>query len=417
MKKNSNLNQWFWKWHFIAGVISLPFILILAITGGIYLFKGDYEKSKQESIKTVAVVGNPISYQKQWELANKQMHKAPTAMVLSKNKGQATEFITGRFSHKKSLFINPYNSNVSGEISPKDSNMHTVRKIHGELLLGKFGTKIVELIASWMVVLIITGLYIWWPANGWNIKGFFIPRFKAGKQILYRDIHAITGFWFSALLLLVLAGGFPWTDVFGDNFKWIQKTTNTGFPSTWNGRQLQSTAVSKALTLDEMVDIAQNLNLEGEVQITLPQKTNSVFSISNTILRNLNAQKKYHFDLYTGKQILQHNWEDVGILMRGRMWVMAFHQGQFGTWNWCIMLGTAIALTIMCLSALISYLKRKRKNDWSIPKVPSTFSVSSFLIGIIIFLGIIFPLFGISLLALFAYKLIKNRLYPRTSIH
>lgn len=410
MKKNSNLNQWFWKWHFIAGVISLPFILILAITGGIYLFKGDYEKPKQESIKTVAVVGNPISYQKQWELAKKKIHKAPTAMVLSKNKEQATEFISGMFSHKKSLFINPYTGNVSGEISPHDSNMHTVRKLHGELLLGKFGTKIVELIASWMVVLIITGLYIWWPANGWNIKGFFIPRFKAGKRILYRDMHAITGFWFSALLLLVLAGGFPWTDVFGDNFKWVQKTTNTGFPSTWNGHQLQSKPDANVLTLDQMVVIAENLNLEGEVQITLPQKETSIFSVSNTILSNLSAQKKYHFDQFSGKQILKHNWEDVGFLIRGRMWVMAFHQGEFGAWNWWIMLSTAIALTVMCISGLISYLKRKRKGDWSIPNVPNTFKVGYILTAIIVLLGIVFPLFGLSLLLLFLFKFIRPKL-------
>ena len=36
--KNRQLNQWLWKWHFIAGLISLPFVALLAITGGIYLF-------------------------------------------------------------------------------------------------------------------------------------------------------------------------------------------------------------------------------------------------------------------------------------------------------------------------------------------------------------------------------------------
>jgi len=411
MKKNSNLNQWFWKWHFIAGVISLPFILILAVTGGIYLFKGDYEKPRQAHIKTVNAIGNPISYQEQWALAKKHMHKPPTAMVLPTSTTQATEFVTGRFSHKKSLFIDPYTATVSGKISPQSSIMYTIRKLHGELLLGTYGTKIVELIASWMIVLIITGLYIWWPANGWNLKGFFIPRFNAGKRILFRDIHAITGFWISGLLLLVLAGGLPWTDIFGDNFKWVQKTTNTGFPSTWSGHTLHSKpdVNVKALSLDEMVGIAKNLNLKGEVTLTLPQKETHVFSINNIIPNNLEAQKKYHFDQFSGKQILKHNWEDVGVLMRGRMWVMAFHQGEFGLWNWWLMLFVAIALATMSIAALFSYLKRKRKGDWSIPRVPDNFKIDYILTGIIVLLGIVFPLFGLSLVVLFAYRLIKRK--------
>ncbi len=42
-KKIKQLNKWMWKWHFIAGVILMPFILLLTITGTVYLFKGIYE--------------------------------------------------------------------------------------------------------------------------------------------------------------------------------------------------------------------------------------------------------------------------------------------------------------------------------------------------------------------------------------
>ena len=50
-------------------------------------------------------------------------------------------------------------------------------------------------------------------------------RLKQGKRILFRDLHTVLGFWVSLLLLLTLAGGFPWTDVFGANLKWVQKLT------------------------------------------------------------------------------------------------------------------------------------------------------------------------------------------------
>ena len=38
-----------------------------------------------------------------------------------------------------------------------------VRTIHGELLAGKSGSLLVELAASWAIVMLITGLVLWWP--------------------------------------------------------------------------------------------------------------------------------------------------------------------------------------------------------------------------------------------------------------
>jgi len=409
MKKNSKLNQWLWKWHFISGLVSLPFVLILSITGIIYLFKSDYETPKQKHIKEVIVQGDPISLQQQWEIANKNAIKKPNSIVISNVPDQATEFVSGRFGGKSSLFINPYTGKVSGEIISKQTDMYTVRKLHGELLMGKFGTKIIELIASWMIVLIITGLYVWWPSNGWKLKGYFIPRTHLDKRTFYRDIHAISGFWISILLLMILAGGFPWTDVFGGNFKQLQKITNTGYPVTWQGNQLQSSTLSTPLTLDQMVAKAEDLKLPGQVTLSFPKGPKGVFSITNVHPSDLSSQQKIHFDQYSGKVILKHRWEDVGILMRARMWFMAFHQGEFGIWNWLLILFTAVILTIMSVSAILSYLLRKRKNSLGIPKVPATFKVGYGIIGILILLSIIFPLLGISLLLIISIEYLTKK--------
>ncbi|MEC3906232.1 PepSY domain-containing protein [Tamlana sp. 2201CG12-4] len=406
--KNKKLNQWLWKWHFIAGLISLPFVLLLAITGGIYLFKDSYEAPKQTHIKTVKATGEAISYQGQWELAKSALKKAPNAIIVPTETDQATEFVSGRFSHKNSVFINPYSAEVSGYISPKDSGMHTVRKLHGELLMGKFGTKLIELIASWMFILIITGVYVFWPDKKQGIKAFFTIRFKQGKRILFRDLHTVFGFWISVLLLMTLAGGMPWTDVFGGNFKTLQKYTNTGFPKTWEGRGLNSDVTGTPLPLDAIVALAKTKNLEGKLSIGLPQNPKSVYIIYNETF-DLDQQKRFYIDQYSGKQIFQHHWEDVGILMRGRMWFMAFHQGQFGTWNFVLMLGVAVLLVFVAIIGLVSYLKRKEAGTWGTPKVPAKFKAGYGIIAIIILLGIIFPLFGFSAILITLVELLRGR--------
>lgn len=406
--KNVKLNAWLWKWHFIAGMISLPFIILLSITGGIYLFNADYEQEAKATMQKVVVTQNPIGFQEQLDLVSKHVGKKPASITIPTNKDEATEFVYGRFGKKKSVFVDPYKSSIVGNYAAKNTNMYKVRKLHGELLGGSFGTKIVELIASWMVVLILTGIFIWWPVRKWSLKGLFTYRTKLDKRTFFRDVHAVTGFWISIFLLLVLAGAFPWTDVVGDNFKWLQKVTNTGYPDTWTGRKLQSEVSKKTLSLDKMIEIAKSLELKGAVSVGIPKSPKSTFSISNKTI-DLDAQKKFHFDQYSGKQIVKNDWKDVGILMRGRMWLMAFHQGEFGAWNWWLMFLLAIILTIMSAAAIVSYLLRKRKDSWGIPKVPAKFKVGKGIIVLIIFLGILFPLFGASIVLIYLYEKIKDR--------
>ena len=406
--KNRKLNQWFWKWHFIAGIISLPFVLVLSITGAIYLFKSNVENEVINKVKQVEKSTNTkLSFGEQLVIAQAHETKRLNAMVVPTSDDESTEFVSGRFSHKKSVFINPNTGKVTGKFSPKDTWMYKVRKLHGELLGGKFGTKIVELVASWMVVLILTGLYIWFPFKR-GIKGILTIRFKEGRRTLFRDIHAVTGFWISILLLIVLAGGFPWTDVFGGNFKWVQKVTNTGYPKTWRGIGLESKIDGGTIFVDEMVRIAKAQNLSGEVSIGFPKSPKSTFTVSNKTFP-LSEQKMLHFDQYSGALVKAHNWSDVGILMRARMWVMAFHQGQFGGWNFWLMFAIATLLAIMSLAGLFSYLSRKPDGKIGVPSTPKNFSVGIPVIIIIGVLAIVFPLFGVSLLFIILYEQLKKR--------
>ena len=273
--------------------------MLLSITGAIYLFKDNVETPVKNNLKEITSTdGSKISYQQQLELVTKAIGKKPDGLIISNKKNTATEFVKGKFSHKKSIYINPYSKETTGVFSAKNTWMHSVRKLHGELLTGKVGTKIIELVASWVVVLILSGIYIFWPKDN-KFTSLFRIRFQKGKRILYRDIHSVLGFWISLLLLLVLAGGFPWTDVFGGNFKKIQYLTNTGFPMEWFGKGISSQVNESPLTLDEMVGIAKKQNLKGIVTIDLPKNKKAPFSVHNLTFP-LKEQQKIHFDQYNG---------------------------------------------------------------------------------------------------------------------
>ncbi len=51
----SSLYRAVWRWHFYAGLMVLPFMVLLAITGGLYLFHNEIDALWHRDLKQVAV--------------------------------------------------------------------------------------------------------------------------------------------------------------------------------------------------------------------------------------------------------------------------------------------------------------------------------------------------------------------------
>ena len=406
MQKSKTINRWFWKWHVIAGLISLPFMLILCVTGMLYLFKSHYNDMVYNEQRFVTVPNDKTvaSYDKQLSNVRKFTDGHVGQLVLAHEEHQASAF---RLHGKKGdhtrnfVYVDPYTAQVTGHVDQRHTLMYKIRKLHGELLLNTPGTYLIEIVASWFIVLILTGIYVWWPSKRFKdagLAGFFTIRTKKGKRTLYRDLHAVGGFWVSVFMLIILAGGMPWTDVFGSQLKWVQKETNTGYPKNWsNSRDLTSdlsqTQIRDSLSLDRMVAIAQAQDLKGQLTLKLPMNDEQVFSVSNHSFW-LRDQESIHFDQYSGEIVESYVWNDVGILMEARQVAMRLHQGEYGLANWIILLAIVLAFTVATAAGLVSYLLRRPKGRWGIPSVPEGFRVDYGLSAMVLLLGVVFPMFG-----------------------
>ena len=63
----TSLYQTVWRWHFYAGLIFLPFLLILAVTGGVYLFKPQIENHLYKDLYEVQAESKTVSPSVQFE--------------------------------------------------------------------------------------------------------------------------------------------------------------------------------------------------------------------------------------------------------------------------------------------------------------------------------------------------------------
>ena len=54
-----------WRWHFYAGVFAIPFVIILSITGAIYLFKPQIDAINDAPYRNLAITGQPATADQQ----------------------------------------------------------------------------------------------------------------------------------------------------------------------------------------------------------------------------------------------------------------------------------------------------------------------------------------------------------------
>jgi uncharacterized iron-regulated membrane protein len=211
-----------WRWHFYAGLLVLPIVAMLALTGAVYLFKPQIERWEERAYQGLptagaaapsAQVAAALASQPGARLANYRLpeYAGYAAMIHLALPGGAM----------RDVFVSPQGE-VLGSLDPETRVAEFIRTIHGTLLLGPRGSWLVELAASWAIVMILTGLVLWWP-RGRGAAGMIWPRLRSGARVFWRDLHAVTGFWVSGLALVLLFTGLPWADVWGGAFKALRE--------------------------------------------------------------------------------------------------------------------------------------------------------------------------------------------------
>ena len=443
--KNS-LYQSVWRWHFYAGIFFAPLIIFLAITGGIYLFKPQIENDMYHDLYYVQQGEQIISSTEQIDEVKKNYPNAEiTSFTPSSEVNRSSEVGIMDNGESVSLYVNPYNGDIIGRINEDDRFMASIKGLHnGELWGGTVGNWLVELAACWAIILIITGVYLWWPRNKKSLFGTLIPRIRLfkGKRLFWRDMHAVTAFWLSIFIVIQVFSGLMWSDVWGNmahrtvdpisgNPEGDQPWESYAFPKStiptkvladvpWAAENMpvpeSSPNGTKAISVDKVMQIAKAENVHSGYKIAFPSGNIGVYTIfldPADVYPNRPmpwTQQTLHIDQYNGNVLADLGWKDYGTLAKLISLGIAFHQGEFGLISQLFMLVLVIGIVMIVVSGLVMWWKRKPNGKLGAPALPENVKVLKGVALIILVLGLFFPLVGISLLVVWAldYLVIKR---------
>lgn len=442
-----------WRWHFYAGLFCVPFVLVLAITGAIYLFKPQVEAALNQPYQQLTMTGAVQTASAQ---VNAALAAVPNtvfnAYQLPETPQSAVQILLGQKNDLTRVYVHPQTLAILNVARDDDRLMQVVHELHGNLLVGDWGSYLVELAASWAIVMLITGLYLWWPQNIQSLAGIVYPRLNGSKRVFWRDLHAVTGFWIAFFVLFLLVSGLPWAKSWGGMLKEVRqisagKVVEQDWPvgpssARLAREQMNMAAMSDAehaehmkhmqvdnktqttpfnnktdySAIDRLVAAVQPLHLAYPVLISPPsQKSPDWTAKSNAQNRPLRAELV--LDAQTGAIKSRKNFADRPLLDRVIGYGVAIHEGQlFGWFNQFLGLVTALGLILICMSGVVLWWRRRAPNVLGAPagkKPTAEPKLAAYVVmASIVLLGVLLPFLGISLLAVLLVECYVLRYIP-----
>jgi uncharacterized iron-regulated membrane protein len=426
-----------WRWHFYAGLFVIPFMILLSLTGIIYLFKPQLDRLMYAELLEVPVAAQLSSADQQLQAvlqgyphATLQKYLPPVAA------GRSAQFVIGDGERTLNVFIDPYRAALLGS-QDADNNLQTiVRTLHGDLMIGTLGDRLIELAAGWGIVLVVSGLYLWWP-RGSGGAGVLWPRLSARGRLLWRDLHAVTGFWGSLLLLFMLLTGMTWTGFWGSQFAgawnhfpaamWEQVPESAVRAGSLNDSSQQTVAWAVEITplpasdphaahkghgtvgpetpaaqiaLQRVVDIAAARGVQPGYSITWPKGERGVFSVA-LFADDPRNDATLHLDQYSGAVLADVRWKDYGLVARAVETGVVLHEGKlFGLANQLLMLLVCLMILLLAVSGLVLWWLRRPSGTFGVPPLRHDLPRWKTAVVVMALLGIAFPLVGASLVVI-----------------
>lgn len=296
--------------HLWLGLTSGIIVCFLGITGCILAFEREIEDATQgyrfvTSRQAPLMAPSALQAIAIKELPGKKLH----SVSYEPGKASVAVFYNGEPQYYYLIFLDPYTGRV---LKVRDMSQDFFRFIidgHFYLWLPpEIGQPIVASATLIFVVMIITGIILWWPRNKAALKQRFTVKFNAKWRRTNYDLHNVLGFYMSWVIIFIAFTGLVW------GFQWFAKTV---YWTTSGGKQAiafeeslsDTTLMQRRSDLPAIDQVWLNMRREqpgftGLTEVHIPEnKTSSIEIALNPDSRTYWKADYRYFDQYSFKEL------------------------------------------------------------------------------------------------------------------
>lgn len=474
-----------WRLHFWVGLFAAPALIVLACSGLVILYSQPLDDWLNRDLFVVSQGPETVPLDDQIAVARRHVGAdfaldavtPPSAGDRSTRVDflppDAPEYPAGE-SNLTQVFVNPYTGQYLGQRTELSGLVGWANQLHR--MFGNDGPQIqlpslghlispsaypdatipvgignlwMELTAVWLLVLLGSGIYLWWPRAMEAAKPLVKVRWNNGGRTRWRDLHALTGVVIAVILICYVLSGLTWSRYWGENWRAFSSTvapsTEIDAPSTPAtmgdydrlGRRIAWAATddpvyasvpagptAARLSFDDIDRLAKGEHMVPGYAIIPPsnstvdgQQVFGSYTVVNAWPQRLSEQRTLYLNQFTGQTIANATAAQDGALSRATSFGIAMHMGnQLGVL-------TRISATVACLGVLLSVMtgvlmwwKRRPAGSLGLPgpenpnaraDTPKRTIIAVLTAAVI--LGVLYPVFGVSLLIVLAVEAVISR--------
>ncbi len=432
----------FWRWHFYAAFLTAPVLLLLAVTGLIYLFRFQLEPLIHADLMHVSAP-SPESIRQPYanQLAAVE-REFPDAQVVSMTEPRAedrstTVSLSMPDESTRDVFVNPYGAEVLGALDPDRTLSGYAVRLHGELMAGTWGERLIELVACWAIVMAITGYYLFWKGR----------QARSRQPRSLRSRHAQVGLVAGLGLLFLLVSGLPWTGFWGERAQSIASSQGTSLWSLDHGAISDPTSTldeslphshatdvpwaqaespvpraarpsgdpgeRSVANVDTAVSVAAEQGLRHPMTVALPPTEDAVFSVIGFAFDAPSDEQTVHVDQYGGGVVSTYGFEDYPALAKVVAHGIGLHEGRsLGSWSMAASALMCVGIIASCVSGPLMWWKRRPARSLGAPRGRMPVRETPALLAGLCVLGLFLPFFGASVLVVLLLDQLVVRRVP-----
>jgi len=218
--KNLNIKKGIRKIHLWLGLASGIIVFIIAITGCLYAFQEEIQNYTEE-YRFVEKQTKPFLLPSQLEaIARKELPNKALHAIKYNGREKSAEAIFFHYepTYYYTVYLNPYSGKVIQKVNMDEGFFRFILDGHFYLWLPpEIGQPVVASATLIFLVLLLSGLYLWYPRNKNATKQRFRFKWKKGTKWKRKnyDLHNITGFYVLIIALIFAITGLVW------GFQWF----------------------------------------------------------------------------------------------------------------------------------------------------------------------------------------------------
>lgn len=439
--------------HFYAGIFVGPFILVAAVTGGLYALTPQLESViYAEELTAASADAEPVPLADQVIAARDYVGEGQNLVAVrpAPEPGDTTRVMFSdaglKESETRAVFVDPGTAAIRGDLTTYGTSgvlplRSWLDQLHRSLHLGDTGRLYSELAASWLGVVAASGLVMWLIQ---------FRRTRARRQMLRpgtgstpyarsRSRHLGVGIWVAAGALFLSATGITWSQHAGASVSelraalgWSTPALDTslggaaeGAADAHAGHHGGAAEMSPGLDVnpgdfDSVLAVAQAVNVNtGLVEIRPPSEAGTAWVVQEIQRSYPTEVDAVAIDGQTMEVTDRVDFAEFGLMAKLSRWGIDLHMGSmFGVANQIVLVLLAAGIAAMVVWGYTMWWRRRPTGGdarrpgspparGALQRVPWWGRVITVLIAAGI--GVFLPLVGISLAAFVLVDVVVGR--------